>query len=408
VGTLAIVVPVFNGAADLERCLASLARHRPAGSTIVVVDDASTEPAIAPLLAGFARENADVLLITAPENRGFIASANAGAAAAPQGADILFLNSDTEVTAGWHAEMATALDAEPGAAVCCPLSNNATYLSIPKYQQPNELPPGWTADRMAALVRGCAGGFRSLAVPTPVGFCMLVRRETWNRVGPFDPAFDPGYGADDDFGQRVQAAGRTIACAPRAYVYHRGGVSFASTPPIAERRVANAQLLASRWPRYSAATRAWCQSNPLRPLHELVWQALLAPSARAVHVLHVVDQWELSGPMRTHLLGIARASADFALHTVVVPMPDRGAWLDAIDFEAGAGLRVVGLVDFDARFEKFLAASPANVVHFHAPETWMPESHVEMARRSRAVLTTPMNPDPARCAQVYRRVPAGA
>ena len=185
-------------------------------------------------------------------------------------------------------------------------------------------------------------------------------------------------------------------------------MSFAGSADLAERRKANARLLEERWPEYAPRTRAWCQSNPLRPLHEILWHALLAPAPEAVHILHVVDRWELSGPTRTHLLGIAGASAGFALHTIVVPMPDRGAWLDAIDFEFGPGLRVVGLVDFDSRFDKFLAASPANIVHFHAPDSWMPEAIVESARRARAVLTTPFNADPARCAQVYRRVLLGA
>ena len=94
---LAIVVPVYNGAADLERCLGSLARHRPPRSTIVLVDDASPDAAIAPMLEAFASANRGVRVITAKANRGFVASANLGAAAAPEGADILLLNSDTEV-----------------------------------------------------------------------------------------------------------------------------------------------------------------------------------------------------------------------------------------------------------------------------------------------------------------------
>jgi hypothetical protein len=121
-------------------------------------------------------------------------------------------------------------------------------------------------------------------------------------------------------------------------------------------------------------------------------------------VLHALERWELAGALRANLLEIARATSDFAMHTIVVPMPDRGNWMDAIDFESGDHVRVVGLIDFEERFERFLAASPAGLVHFHDPEAWMPEHHVEMARKLRPVLTTPGEVvDPARCAAYYRR-----
>jgi len=149
--TVAIVVPVYNGAPEVERCLAALARHRPPGSTLVLVDDASTDPAIAPLLDAFAAANGDVRLLRSSENQGYVKSANRGAAEAPPGADLVFLNSDTEVAEGWHEEMTSALAHALDAVVCCPLSNNASFLSAPKYQQPNELPSGYSPDRMAAL-----------------------------------------------------------------------------------------------------------------------------------------------------------------------------------------------------------------------------------------------------------------
>ena len=403
---LAIVVPVYNGAADLERCLGSLARHRPARSTIVLVDDASPDPAIAPMLEEFASANRDVGVITAKENRGFVVSANLGAAAAPEGADIVLLNTDTEVTEGWAEEMLDALERHPSAVVCCPLSNNASYLSVPKYQQENDLPFGWSAQRMASLVRECAGDLHFVPGPTPVGFCMLVRRTAWQTWGPFDEAFGLGYGEEDDFGQRVQAAGGAIICAPRAFVYHRGGASFAATPQLTERRRANGELLHSRWPEYSVRTKAWCQRNPLRPLHERIWHALLAPTVpNPVHVLHVLDRWELAGALRTQMLDTVAATRDFALHTILVPMPDRGAWLDAIDFEFAPGMRVAGLIDFEKRFAGFLAASPADLVHFRGPEDWVPEALIENARRERAVLVSPGEvADIDRCVQVYRRV----
>src|SRR5258706_9182467 len=135
--TIAIVVPVYNSAADVERCLASLARHRPEGSTILLVDDASTDASVLPMLRAFESAHPDVQVIAAEKNRGFLVTANRGAAAAPAEADILFLNTDTEVTEGWARELGAALEANPAAAVACPLSNNATIPSGPRFPPDN-------------------------------------------------------------------------------------------------------------------------------------------------------------------------------------------------------------------------------------------------------------------------------
>src|SRR5258706_2549683 len=135
--TTAIVVPVHDSATDVERCLASLARHRPEASTLILVDDASTDAAILPMLRAFESAHPDVRVIAAGENRGFLVTANRGAAAAPAAADILFLNTDTEVTEGWARELGAALEANPAAAVACPLSNNATIPSGPRFPPDN-------------------------------------------------------------------------------------------------------------------------------------------------------------------------------------------------------------------------------------------------------------------------------
>src|SRR5262249_4375689 len=49
--SVAIVIPVHNAAAELARCLESLQRNTTWPAELVLVDDASTEPAIDQLLA---------------------------------------------------------------------------------------------------------------------------------------------------------------------------------------------------------------------------------------------------------------------------------------------------------------------------------------------------------------------
>jgi GT2 family glycosyltransferase len=397
-------VPVYNGFEALDRCLSALARHRPAESALILVDDASTDARVAPRLEEFAKSQPDTQISVSPKNRGYIASANHGASLASADADLVFLNADTEVASGWADEMRVALDSQPDADVCCPLSNNATILSVPQFQQDNSLPFDWGVDQAAAFFRSVAGDVRAIPIPTPVGFCMWIRREAWNRWGPFDEAFGRGYGEEDDFGQKVIAAGRFVICAPRAFVYHQGAASFGTGEQLGAERRANNALLLSRWPQYDARTRAWCRVNPLRPLHERIWASLIAPpESRPIHVLHVLRQWQTEGPLRENTIAIVEATYGFAIHTVAVPTADRGAWMDAIDFESEQGLRVIGLIDFESAFQRFLLASPAQVVHFHGPQL------LDAARRERPVLTTPGDTaDPARCRDAYARIARGA
>lgn len=62
----------------------------------------------------------------------------------------------------------------------------------------------------------------------PSGGCMLVRADVYEKLGGFDPNFDP-YGSEDlDFGLRAQKAGYYGFYVPRAIVYHE----WRPAPPV--------------------------------------------------------------------------------------------------------------------------------------------------------------------------------
>ena len=93
-----VVVPVFNALAVTRECLAALDRCSP-DARVIIVNDASTEPGLLPLLRDWVARHPDRHLIDLPQNRGFVHAANRGAAEAE--GDLVLLNSDTEVTPGW-------------------------------------------------------------------------------------------------------------------------------------------------------------------------------------------------------------------------------------------------------------------------------------------------------------------
>lgn len=109
---VAVVIPCFNDGAVLGEALASLREDEPL--EIVVVDDASTDPATLDVLA--ALERAGTRIVRHAVNRHLSAARMTGVAAT--GAPYVFpLDADDEAVPGALAAMADVLDAQPQVAV---------------------------------------------------------------------------------------------------------------------------------------------------------------------------------------------------------------------------------------------------------------------------------------------------
>src|SRR5437660_892895 len=104
---------------------------------------------------------------------------------AAEGRDVLLLNSDTIVTAGFLDRLQACVYADQRTGIVSPLSNNATICSVPEIGQSNLIPEGSTIDSFGALLAESSLGLRPEIV-TAVGFCMYVRDAVLARVGYFD------------------------------------------------------------------------------------------------------------------------------------------------------------------------------------------------------------------------------
>jgi len=220
----AVVVPIFNAPQETKACLESLAQKTDPTVDVILINDASDHPAIASILAN---RPAAWTLIENEHNIGFVASANLGMAmAAPN--DVVLLNADTEVTFGWLEALEHCLASDPSIASVSPLTNHGEIASIPEFCAPNPYPKD-----PESWARACYQSIEDpsrvewIDVPTTIGFCMLLRRETLHAIGCFDEAsFGRGYGEENDWCQRaIQAGWRHVLC-DRAFVAHQGGASF--------------------------------------------------------------------------------------------------------------------------------------------------------------------------------------
>ncbi len=276
-----IIIPNFNGPHYLQATVESVIAHTDlAFHTLTVVDDASTDPAVRDYLDDLRRRAARaagegtplyIRILLNARNRGFVATANCGLRLSQD--DVILLNSDTLVTANWVEKLQQAAYSRPGIASVTPFSNNATIFSIPEFNQPNDLPPGYTVDSFAALVERVA--LREYPqVPTGHGFCMYMTRAALDTVGLLDEdRFAPIYAEENDWSMRAAKQGYRHILDDATFIYHQGTVT--STSSARDRLLqAHLSLLDQLHPEYMPLVAEFCAENPLRHLQERIRRTL--------------------------------------------------------------------------------------------------------------------------------------
>jgi GT2 family glycosyltransferase len=213
-----------------------------------------------------------LLVLCNPERRGFVSSVNRGMAASRR--DVVLLNSDTVVTAGWIDKLRAAAASSLSIATVTPFCNNATICSLPRFLVSNPVPGGLAIDDFAALVDSCSRR-EYPRLPTGVGVCLYIKRRVLDAIGAFDEAaFGLGYGEENDFCMRALKAGYVHVLDDATFIFHEGQRSFGTSH--AQRLQAAERVLRRRHPEYIPTVAAFIQEDPLRALRERVLAALAA------------------------------------------------------------------------------------------------------------------------------------
>ena len=227
-----VIVCVHDALDDVQRCLESISRARNDNQhRLIIVDDGSTS-----LTAEYLKQFSDATpyceLHRNDVAQGYSKAANLGLASATGDLTIL-LNSDTIVTENWAEKLSDAVFSTPGIGIVGPLSNAASYQSIPDYRGVgnqtaiNALPSDLTPEDMNRNCEHWTAAHILPRVPLIHGFCFGITRPVIDKIGYFDEDnFPRGYGEENDYCFRATDAGFGLVVATHTYIFHAKSKSY--------------------------------------------------------------------------------------------------------------------------------------------------------------------------------------
>jgi GT2 family glycosyltransferase len=239
---VSIIIPTHGQVQCTLRCLAAIAAHPPSAPIeVIVVDDASGDPAVARL-----ERVEGIRLIRQTRNLGFLHTCNATAKLAV-GAYLLFLNNDTEPCAGWLDAMLTLALARPGVGAV------GAKLIYPDGRLQEAGGIIWNDGTGWNYGRGDDPDKPEYNYVREVDYCsaaaLLVPRAVFASLGGFDPRYAPAYFEDSDLAFRLRAAGYQVLYEPRAVVVHLEGASHGTDAAhgIKAHQEINRDSFVTRW-----------------------------------------------------------------------------------------------------------------------------------------------------------------
>lgn len=213
---VSIVILGFNQVAYTKKCIESIRKYTRQKYELILVDNGSKDGT-----EEYFRSIAGAKVIHNPVNLGVAKGWNQGMRLA-EGDFILILNNDIIVGPDWLENMVRLAETDPTIGLVGPRSN---YIAGPQivpdvpYKAESEI-QGFISKWQAEHAMSAAEfGFIK-------GFCHLIPRRVFAKVGFYDERFGKGNFEDDDYCMRVHCHGFRALMANDSFIHHYGSVSF--------------------------------------------------------------------------------------------------------------------------------------------------------------------------------------
>jgi len=230
---LSILVVTWNSERWIERCLQSIpAACEGLSYEIVIYDNGSSDATLDRI------GDSNVRVMQSATNDGFAAATNR-ALTESRGNYVFLLNPDCELGPQALTRLHEFLERDRDAAAAAPLLEDEGGESQREFQL-RRLPTfrGLLSEIFAfgkLLPRNRATAhyrYRDLDLTTPqrveqpAAAALLIRREVFDEIGPFDERFSPAWFEDVDYCRRLLTAGKAMYVVPSAVARHHGGASL--------------------------------------------------------------------------------------------------------------------------------------------------------------------------------------
>jgi hypothetical protein len=210
---VSIIIVHWNEANLLRQCLLSIKKSDYADPEVIVVDNASTDDAVAMVR----REFRGVKLIENKENLGFARGNNIGIQAS-RGKYVIILNADTTVEPGWVRAQVQAMEADPTIGMC-----QGKMMLMREPGKINSIGMGLDRHGLTRHIGDGETDRGQYETPRPVfavsGACAVCRREMLDQIGLFDEDYFL-YCEDLDLSWRAWIRGWKCVYVPGAVLHH--------------------------------------------------------------------------------------------------------------------------------------------------------------------------------------------
>lgn len=223
-----VIVVTYNSEATILGCLERVLECSPENPEIIVVDNASRDHT-ADVVLSLAGSHPNIALLQNYANLGFSRGVNVGLERS-RGEYVVLLNPDVTVTPGWLTRLQQHLLNDQSIGAVGPTSDYVAgsqkvglYLPASVLMHAR-LSAFEIADVLYKTNRGLSAETRLV-----IGFCLMIRRSTFQSIGGLDEELFLG-NDDLDLCWRLRLAGYKLVVATDTFVHHEGQASFRTEP----------------------------------------------------------------------------------------------------------------------------------------------------------------------------------